>query len=67
VDKTKIASSSGLPPVNLFYDDVETAALKTYELSSSKKAKQIVKVTPPGSGSYVPKTIEKRGLDYDLY
>lgn len=66
VDKTKIASTSGLPPVNLFFENVEEAAMKTYQLSSSKKGKQIVKVIPPGGG-YVPKNLDKRGVDYDLY
>jgi hypothetical protein len=66
VDKNKIASTSGLPPINLYFETAEEAAKKAYELSSSRKGKQIVKVTPPGGG-FVPKNLDKRGLDYDLY
>jgi hypothetical protein len=66
VDKTKIASTTGLPVINLYYETADEAAMKTYELSSSKKSKQIVKVTPPGGG-FTPKNLDKRGLDYDLY
>jgi len=66
IDKTKQSVSAGLVPVHLFFENVEEAAMKTYELSSTKKNRQIVKVTPPG-GTYIPRDIERRGKDFDIY
>lgn len=67
VDKTKISSTTGLPVVELFFEDRTTAVQKDLQLTQSKKKKQVVKVTPSRSGSFNPSNIQKRGLDYDLY
>lgn len=67
VDKTKTASSNGIPVVDLYYDTREEATKIQMQLSQSKKKQQIVKVTPPGSGTYKPVELKKRGTDYDLY
>jgi hypothetical protein len=67
VDKTKIASTTGLPVVELFFEDRTTAIQKELQLTQSKKKKQVVQVTPSGSGTYNPTNIERRGVEYDLY
>ena len=67
VDKTKTASSNGVPVVDLFFETREEAAQIQLKLSQSKKKQQVVRVTPPGSGTYKPVEIKKRGTDYELY
>jgi len=66
IDKAKTPSSSGLPVVDLYYKDLSTVVSKQLELNNSGLNKQVVQVTPPG-GSYVAKTLDKRGTDYDLF
>jgi hypothetical protein len=67
VDKSKTPSSAGLPVVDLYYRDASTVLVKELELNNAGLNKQVVEVIPPGGGSYVAKTLDKRGADYDLY